>query len=288
MIYNRDRIDVSDSSEGNIKILYQKSHGCNISLKMEMDFNILCFPLDGEKVIGIQNKKVVVNNSQFFLISSNSHFMTEIRSNHSGRYKGVYMMFTNKVLIDYFLKYPIPKIDPVINEEITNRYFICKRGEFINDYFLPSLQYLLENEGDISNQLSNIKFEEIIHYIITRHPNALHWFDRLLQMKNFKIQKIVESVVYTDAKITEIAALCHLSISTFKRYFISIYGVSPQKYFIDRKMKRAMFILENEKYKRIKIHSQLGFKTSQAFSKSFKKYYGVCPSVFFKNKNNRS
>jgi len=45
--------------------------------------------------------------------------------------------------------------------------------------------------------------------------------------------------VITGISLEELAFICNLSVSTFKRRFVDIYGMAPGKWFLQKKMEWA-------------------------------------------------
>ena len=82
--------------------------------------------------------------------------------------------------------------------------------------------------------------------------------------------------VYTK----ELAALCNLSESQFRRLFKEAYGVSPITYKNNLRIKMARSLLEAGAYSISEISDILGFDDIYAFSHAFKKSMGTAPSEY--------
>jgi transcriptional regulator GlxA family with amidase domain len=50
---------------------------------------------------------------------------------------------------------------------------------------------------------------------------------------------MIESNVHSNLKLEEIAFLCNMSLSTFKRHFIVEYNEAPGKWLQDKRLQRA-------------------------------------------------
>ncbi len=64
----------------------------------------------------------------------------------------------------------------------------------------------------------------------------------------------------------------------FSRIFTKYTGVSPQKYLVDYRLERAKHLLSSGSYTVSEVASSVGYDDIFAFSKIFKKKYGVSPS----------
>jgi transcriptional regulator GlxA family with amidase domain len=60
---------------------------------------------------------------------------------------------------------------------------------------------------------------------------------------------VVESNVHSNLKLEEIAFLCNMSLSTFKRHFIVEYNEAPGKWLQDKRLQRAKEILKEGQLK---------------------------------------
>jgi AraC-like DNA-binding protein len=57
--------------------------------------------------------------------------------------------------------------------------------------------------------------------------------------QQLQIKKVVESQIGQPTTVDDLAFLCHMSTSTFKRKFNEIYQTSPQKWLLARRLELA-------------------------------------------------
>jgi AraC-like DNA-binding protein len=82
-----------------------------------------------------------------------------------------------------------------------------------------------------------------------------------------------------NLKLEELAFLCNVSASTFKRKFVKLYNETPARYFLRKKMEMAkVLLLENANP--IEVYYQVGYESHSSFSQSFKQMYGLSPKDF--------
>ncbi|QNK64792.1 helix-turn-helix transcriptional regulator [Pedobacter sp. PAMC26386] len=77
--------------------------------------------------------------------------------------------------------------------------------------------------------------------------------------------------------ITNLGLISCMSSSKFKILFTKIYGLAPQKYYINKKMEYAKKMLLNEDTSISIVVFKLGYQNASAFTRQFKKYFGVLP-----------
>nr|WP_281064986.1 AraC family transcriptional regulator [Asticcacaulis solisilvae] len=78
----------------------------------------------------------------------------------------------------------------------------------------------------------------------------------------------------------ELAFLCHMSLSTFKRRFQAVYDMSPGQWLHRRRLDYAAHLLKVERRKASDIYFDVGFATLSSFTQSFKSHYGVTPKAY--------
>ena len=87
-----------------------------------------------------------------------------------------------------------------------------------------------------------------------------------------------------ELSVAAIAKECAVSESGLRSIFKSQMGITPTKYRLTLKIKRAAYLLEATDMSVAEIAEQLGFFDSAYFCKVFKEYTGVTPRQYSLNK----
>lgn len=95
-----------------------------------------------------------------------------------------------------------------------------------------------------------------------------------------RLKQVVEAHWMADLSWQELAFLCHMSLSTFKRHFQAVYGRSPGQWLHERRLHLAAHLLKVERKRASEIYLDVGFSTVSAFTQSFKSYFGMTPKVY--------
>jgi transcriptional regulator GlxA family with amidase domain len=90
-----------------------------------------------------------------------------------------------------------------------------------------------------------------------------------------------------DPSVKDLAMLCRLSESHFRRLFISETGVSPLKYKNGIRISRACDYLTSHMLPVSRVAEIMGFDTLYSFSKFFKNEMGISPLKYVKTKRPR-
>ena len=99
-----------------------------------------------------------------------------------------------------------------------------------------------------------------------------------------KVLNFIEENLDNELSLENLAEIGNYSPFHFHRIFRGIIGETLQEYITRNRMEKSTMLLSHQKQKSIEdIFSEVGFKSNSTFSKTFKKYFGVSPSVFRKN-----
>lgn len=139
----------------------------------------------------------------------------------------------------------------------------------------------LENEYTGSNcgrnALIHSYFTQIIVYISRLYG---------LPVKKREIESITRAAEYIeehymeDCVVKEAIAVSNYSRRHFSRLFSEVYGMSPQDYLLDTRIRHAAGYLRNSGLSIAETAVKCGFSDSGYFSRVFKKRYGVLPSRY--------
>ena len=252
--------------------------------KIVLQRNFINFLERGEKVLHYANKATVVEDSHFAILSSNNCLMTE-KLSVDKEYRSTLFFFSNKHLTSFFFKY-----DTFINgislqqEKHEEPFLVFVKDKFITNY-ISSLKIIQQKSSLISSQLLQLKFEELMLHLLEKYPQEILSFKTRTQeaYSDIEIRKAVEENITNNLTLSELAFLCHTSVSTFKRKFVKLYSITPSQYFLQRKMEiAASLLLQNENPS--EVFYKVGYESHSSFSQSFKQIYGTSPKQFQQQK----
>lgn len=145
-------------------------------------------------------------------------------------------------------------------------------------YFTSIFNYFA-NIANISKELLSVKLDELIINIFTqpKHKHFAAYLSSLELDRTTNIRNIMEENFASNLKLAEFAQLCNLSLSTFKREFSKIYGSSPAKWFLKRKLQLSQRLLRHSEKSVNEISFQCGFESPSHFIRVFKKEFGSTP-----------
>ncbi len=106
--------------------------------------------------------------------------------------------------------------------------------------------------------------------------------------KQGKFDIIMKGISYLESNsdagtsLAEIARLCNVSTSYFRRLFREYAGVSPKEYIMNNRLEKAMLYLEYENMTVSEIAERLNFTDTAYFSKQFRHKSGMTPNEYRK------
>ncbi|MEZ4963630.1 MAG: AraC family transcriptional regulator [Saprospiraceae bacterium] len=254
---------------------YQREHGPDqIKLKLHYTQNMLCFMVKGVKELIDETDIYSMNNEQIGLISSGNMLMSE-RVTLRQEFESLLLFFSNEFLSDFLKKYDI-----VVKDEGEDHPPVITFPK--DDYLLNFQHSMIILKNDIRKQTFKVaKMEEILLYLYEKHPDQILGFisKSITKTQNRSMVQVIQNHLFDNLNAQELAFLCNMSISTFKRKFFEVYDTSPKKYFISQKMRQAVLFLQNRQ-RPSEFYFDLGYENLSSFSREFKKYYGVSPTTY--------
>jgi len=243
--------------------------------------NAISLVISGEKSMTFTETTVHPNDKEIHFLSA-GHCIASIDISTQKVFKSILILFDDKELADFFHDnaHLIEKSSRTHKVE-SAAYIAFEKDAFISHY-IDSIQLILECSAPLSDQMKRIKLRELLLYLLENHTRRFLAFKNRVQLSSVEvtISKVVESNLLDNLSIEEMAFLCNLSASTFKRQFKKIYSESPNTWILAQKMKLAADWLARNKEKPATIWFRLGFETHSGFTKAFKKHFGVAPKDY--------
>ncbi len=243
-----------------------------VKSKVNLSMNMFSFLQVGKKQVHFGDTSIAVNSQQSLLLKKGNWLWTELLDTETIYYCKLFFFSEHQLL--KFLKKHTKNTQPYTNEVA---YFVIENDDYIGS-FLNSLSILhLDNSAYIANLLE-IKFEEIMLYLLAKYKGAFEDFlHSLISNEVSPFKNVIESNVYSNLKLEEIAFLCNMSLSTFKRHFTLEYKEAPGKWLQDKRLQRAKDLLQEGVLKPSDIYLDAGYNNLSNFSIAFKNKFGISP-----------
>lgn len=266
--------------DGNISILRYRTNKPNARARIMLPQNLLTFLLEGEKTVHFAGTQVTVKPHQFVMLAAGNCLMSEKVAAKEADYHSILIFFDNKLLTDFFSRHSV-LLGKQTKQPENLPFLLFEKDEFLVN-FTRSLDCMLTGDKPIYHDLQKVKLEELFLYLAVHYPgqikqiaNASYEAD-----EDLVVRQTVTSHLDSNITVEELAFLCNMSLSTFKRRFARIYGNSPNKWILEKRMERAARMLRQDNRKASEIYYELGYENLSSFIQSFKQIYGITPKQY--------
>ena len=215
----------NDKAIPDLLLYYFKMNTDLVKSKVHLSMNMFSFLQVGKKQVHFAGNSVAVNKDQSLLLKKGNWLWTELLENEPTYYCKLFF-FSDKKLKDFLEKHAQNPI--VLSNEIP--YFIISNDVYITTY-LNSLTTISKAPAIFFENLLALKFDELMLYLLQKYGSQFEqYLKSLIADESSTFKKIVESKMHANLKLGEIAFLCNMSLSTFKRHFVKEYKITPGKW----------------------------------------------------------
>ena len=165
-----------------------------------------------------------------------------------------------------------------------NDLLIPLRVNTIMTAYFDSLIPYFYSDAKPTEDLLELKFRELLLNILGNPENIelKNYLLHLLSPKYDPIHQVMESNCLYNLSLQDYAEMLNLSLSSFKRHFISVYKTTPGHWLQEQKLNHAHALLLSSDKPIADISFESGFENSTHFSHLFKKRFGVSPLKYRK------
>lgn len=241
--------------------------------------NTFSFLQEGTKEVFFDNSSYAINNSQFLLMKSGNCLMTEKLSNVEEYYRSVLLFFSNEDVLKFIRKFEL-------NTPDSKNYY--STYSFSYDVFIKrfveSLLDISKLSKKIQSRILETKFEEIMLYLV--EFKGVEFLYSLISNSNNEHQKFIQTIESNQLNkltIKELSFISNMSVSTFKREFEKHFRSTPSKWFQEKRLEHAAFLLKNNSKRPSDIFEEIGYETLSNFTQAFKLKFGLTPKQYQSN-----
>lgn len=150
--------------------------------------------------------------------------------------------------------------------------------ELLKNYYHSIQSYLFLPEQP-NKQLAELKFEELLLSLFSSgaHRELTDYLISLCQNQLYHMSRVMEQNFAYNLKLAELAQLCHMSLSTFKKSFKEYYHTTPAVWLKQRKLDRALHQLLTSDLSINQISFENGFEDTSHFIRVFKQKHNLTP-----------
>lgn len=247
-----------------------------VKQKILLNKNTFSFLQEGTKEVFFDNSSYSIDNNKFLLMKSGHCLMTEKLSNDSNNYKSLLLFFSNTDVFNFIKKFELESS----NIKTHSTTYSFNYDVFIKR-FVESLKDISKLSKSIQKKILVTKFEEIMLYLI--ELKGVYFLYDLTNNNDNQSQRFIKTIENNQLNkltIKELSFLSNMSVSTFKREFEKHYNSSPSKWFQEKRLEHAAFLLKNKVKRPTDVFEDAGYETLSNFIQAFKLKFDVTPKQY--------
>ncbi|QHS63575.1 helix-turn-helix domain-containing protein [Chitinophaga agri] len=266
--------------EERLSIIRYRTHTPTLKTKIMLQQNMITFLLEGEKTVHFAGTQVTVQPHQFVMLAAGNCLMSEKVATAQADYHSILILFDSQLLTDFFERHhALPGMQEKVAGDLP--FLLFNKDPFLVS-FTQSLDNMLTGDQPVYHHLQKVKLEELFLYLAIHYPGQIQQIRHMSSETNddLIVRQAVTSHIESNVSVEELAFLCNMSLSSFKRRFARIYDNSPNKWFLEKRMERAAKMLRQENRKASEIYYELGYENLSSFIQSFKQVHGITPKQY--------
>lgn len=223
-------------------------------------------------------QNVQVQSQEAVLLKCGNHFLEILKHTDDEEVEAMIVHLYPEVLKRIYSN-ELPKIIERTPCNVQSEVVVSKE---VISKFIESLEFYFQNPVLINNELLELKIKELVLLLIQSENvcSIQELISDLYSIRNIQLKNVVELHLYSNLGLDELAKLCNLSKSSFKREFAKVFNNTPNNYITDQKLKRAKELLGITQMPISEIAYGVGFNDPLYFTRIFKKKIGVSPTEY--------
>ena len=166
---------------------------------------------------------------------------------------------------------PVPKFTGAYNR-------ILSDDPFLKGYFDSLLPYFNRPE-QLNPALAELKTKEALELLLRLDPDLKYFLFDFSEPYKIDLEAYMNRNFMFNVPAIQFAKLTGRSLASFKRDFQKVFNTSPGQWLQQKRLAEAHYLISQKGRKPSDVYLDVGFENLSHFSYSFKKAYGVAPSM---------
>lgn len=242
--------------------------------------NEACFLFikDGESRLNSSTENLHIYVSESVLLKCGSYFADLIQKSENKNCEIFAIHLPKDILIDLY-KDEVPSF---IKDNRPRPFAQKIERQDIIIHFIESLEFYFQNPTLVTDELLKLKIKELILLLLqtSNAENIIGLFSHLFTPRQANFKEVIQTHLFSNISISELAVLSGRSLSAFKRDFESYFKDTPANYLKEQKLLKANDLLVSTDLSVSEICYEVGFNDTSHFTKLFKLKYNLTPSNY--------
>lgn len=149
---------------------------------------------------------------------------------------------------------------------------------FIRGYF-DSLMPWFNSTEQPSNALVDLKTTEAIELLLRREPDFYEFLFDFSEPYKIDLEDYMNRNFMFNVPVHQFAQLTGRSLASFKRDFEKVFQSPPGQWLQQKRLSEAYYLIREKGRKPSDVYLDVGFENLSHFSYTFKKAFGIAPSM---------
>lgn len=245
------------------------------------------YVLDGKKFIYDGDTRKEVAKGEIYYLGPGHHYTENIPSNNTP-YEQITFFYGQKEMVDIVKHLHTSYHLKIVNDHSCSNcsdqhYVICPSWGTLRAFFHNVNQYYREGIFVNNQAAENIKLTELVYLLISNRncclkAKILSHIDS--QQESF--EQIIHNNIFNRLAIEDLATLCNMSLTTFKKEFTRQFNDSPHRWLTRQRLMHSRLMLISTNKTVADIGNKCGFPNTSHFIKLFKKEFVHTPAAYRK------
>ena len=193
------------------------------------------------------------------VIKSCSHFVQRYVPNEGAEECEAIAIYLYPELLQTIYKDEVPTF---LHQENAGKPKKLIGNQFIKQY-MSNLALFFQDPESLDEALGILKLKELMLILMRSegHENIRRLLSEIFAPVNVAFQKTIEQHLFHPLSLEQLAFICHMSLSTFKRAFKKNYNESPARYIKRKRLEHAAHLLRHSTTPIIPLDSNSAFIT---------------------------
>lgn len=247
------------------------------------------YVLRGRKYIYYGDTRYEVKQGELFYLGTGNHYIEDVPE-EGKPYEQIVFFYSpedlHEILTTLSLNYRLEINSfhscPACDNDLS--HIVYPAWNMARYFFSNINQYLKDDIFSDEPTVEKLKTTELI-YLLLAHPECCIK-SRILKDANLAaegFEQIIQRHIFDGLSTEELAALCHKSLTSFKKEFVKHFHEPPHKWFLKRRLTHSRLLLVSTNKSIADIASECKFTNTSHYIKLFKQEYGITPAVYRNN-----
>jgi AraC-like DNA-binding protein len=234
----------------------------------------LGYIISGESQISTPDGDKVFGTGQIGLVRRNLLVKSIKVPPPGGEFKSINIFLDQEFLRRYSAENKIPDAPKYTGPPIV----ILPHDAYLKGYF-DSLMPYFEHNSQPGKVMTDLKTTEAVELLLRSNPGLKNFLFDFSEPYKIDLEAYMNRHFMYNVPTAQFARLTGRSLAGFKRDFEKIFRIPPGQWLLQKRLSEAYYQIREKGRKPSEVYLDVGFENLSHFSYTFKKAYGVAPSL---------